>query len=196
MTAPAWKVSEVRNPEIAQLLRGCLRFEQRLASDNPWLPFPASVSAFSFGTDGQPLPIGALFLLWRNCPGVTTTCTACGGRVLGCESFVGFLSSGIISGVCVDCTRGHSQWIAGLGAIHKLIGPHLKGTEFRVRGGSLGGGFKGRRAPLWHALYKLGERDLPAREWLRSRGANVTMRIGKKRVRFDFGVRGNGGRFL
>lgn len=195
MTAPAWEASEVGSPEIAQLLRGCLKFEQVLAQDHPWLPCPASVSSFSFGTDRKPLPIGALFLLWSNCPELTTTCSSCGGRVL-CRGFVGLLSTGIVEAVCVDCTRIYSRWIAGLMAIHRLIGPPLKDTEFRVCGGSLGGGFKGRRAPLWHALYTLGERDLPAREWLRRRGANVTMRIGKKRVRFAFKVRGNGGRYL
>ena len=59
----------VKLPETAQVLRRLI--ERRVAGLelDPWLPLPQRGCCFSFGPQKQPVPIGALFLLWSDRPG-------------------------------------------------------------------------------------------------------------------------------
>lgn len=47
---------------------------------DPWLPFPQINCTFSFGPEGLPLPLGALYYLWQRWPAARGPCPKCGGE--------------------------------------------------------------------------------------------------------------------
>ena len=186
MNTQLWEKWTRFNLEFAQLIRACQRHEAQLLLHHGWAPFPQSSCSFTFGTRRRALPVGALLLLWKKHPEFTIDCTSCGGRAHA-HRFVGLLSIGQMDATCAKCGLGYTRRVGGIGALYHLIGPALKETEYRVTGGSLGGCIRGPRKPLWQALYKLGERDLPSRQWITAVSEpEVFMRIGDTPAQFPF----------
>ena len=126
-----------RLPETAQVLRRLLERRDAGMELDPWLPFPQKGCCFFFGPQKQPVPIGALSLLWSAGSPYVQPCQAC-GKPAYMISFGGLLSGGGGTLVCPSC--GHSFRIGGLGRVRDLLatGP-LGGTEFRPTGALFGG---------------------------------------------------------
>ena len=156
MTIGEWQIGPGTNVGLSQLLGACLRREAELLAVDRWMPFPQTSCSFAFGKQARPLPIGALFRLWSECPAITGTCVSCGGRVLA-YSCGGLASVGSVSACCEACGRLHSRFVGGLPAALDVIGPSLAGTEFEVSKMSMGECFPGPGEPLFRALYDLGE---------------------------------------
>jgi len=169
-----WGDNEHRAPEKASLVRNVLAFRDQL---DPWLPFPQNACCFSFGADGLPLPVGALLVLWERWPAITGPCPVCGGQGYG-VGFLGFLSTGWIPGVCIECERSLTRNVGGLGWLDDEIKPILKGSPYYLNRGVMWGTFEGLRAPLVAALQSLRAGDLPDEAWAREReggGASLTI---------------------
>ncbi len=154
-----WDPSPTYSVELAQLIRACIRQEKRLMEIDRWLPFPQTSCSFAFGFDAKPIPVGALFLLWRECPDFTTRCAFCGGTVRG-YSCCALNAVGNISGCCDACGKPHTRFVAGLSAARDLFRPHLDRTEYQISRANADGCFPGPREPLFRALYDLGEWNL------------------------------------
>ena len=170
----AWGDNEHRAPEKASLVRNVLAFRDQL---DPWLPFPQNACCFSFGADGLPLPVGVLLVLWERWPAITGPCPVCGGQGYG-VGFLGFLSTGWIPGVCIECERSLTRNVGGLGWLADEIKPILKGSPYYLNRGVMWGTFEGLRAPLVAALQSLRAGDLPDEAWAREReggGASLTI---------------------
>ncbi len=158
------KVQAFKYPEIASILRGMLKFKKELLELDPWLPFPQNTCCYSFGADGRPLPIGALFILWEKWPECTKPCSACGGASFG-FGWGGFFSMGGVVGYCSVCGSAFSKPIGGLSQTCAQFGPLLRDTPYFVKQSMWGGTYEGPRPPLVNALRQLGATDLPGDEW-------------------------------
>ena len=182
-----WEASEHRAPERATLVRNVLAFRDQL---DPWLPFPQNACCFSFGEDSRPLPLGALFILWERWPAITGPCPVCGGQGYG-VGFLGFLATGRIYGVCIDCEASLIRCVGGFCSLADEIRPILKGGPYYLNRGVMWGTFEGLRAPLVAALQSLGARDLPDEAWAREReggGAGLTIQTNEGPVNVSFEV--------
>jgi hypothetical protein len=141
-----WKTGDHREGQRGPLIRSLLEHRDRLLAIDPWLPFPQDHCSFSFGADGRPMPIGALFALWGSCSSMTGECPECGGAGFG-YAFGGLLAVGGAMGACVGCHAGLWRSIGGLATVGRIIGPELRHTPFFLRDARFGGtvGSKGRR---------------------------------------------------
>ena len=151
-------------PEIASVIRGVQKFKKELLQLDPWLPFPQNTCCYSFGSEGRPLPLGALFILWEKWPESTQPCSACGGASFG-FGWGGFFSMGGVIGYCCVCGNAFSKPTGGLWETCSKFEPFLKDTPFFVHQSLWGGTCEGPRAPLVSALRKLGGTDLPGDDW-------------------------------
>ncbi len=159
------KVQAFKYPEIASILRGMLKFKEELLALDPWLPFPQNTCCYSFGAEGRPMPIGALFILWEKWPESTRPCADCGGASFG-FGWGGFFSMGGMVGYCSVCGSAFSQPIGGLSQTCAQFGPFLRDTPYFVKRSMFGGTYEGPRPPLVNALRRLGATDLPGDEWV------------------------------
>ena len=155
-----WQIREKKVPALTWVLRGLLKFKEELLKLDPCLPFPQNACCYSFGERNQPLPVGALFILWEKWPACTGSCPACGGSVFG-YAFGGLLNIGGVCACCVACERKLYRPIGGLRTVTEQIYPILRQTPYFIKTGFFGGVFEGPRAPLIQALRRLGAVDLP-----------------------------------
>ena len=158
-----WEVSG-QNSEKAQLVRLCLKREADLRRLNGWIEFPQSSCTYVFGKEQRPLPIEALFRLWRRCEEATGRCPACGRRIYA-TGFGGLLAIGGMCGVCVECDSMVVRPVGGLARVRDVVAPYLAGSPFAITGMIFGAAHPGRRLPLVEALRSLGETDLPSPGW-------------------------------
>ncbi len=161
-------------PEEASLIRNVLKFKKELLELDPWLPFPQRTGCYSFGPEGRPMPIGVLFILWEKWPEFTGKCLDCGGDAFGYQVGGYVMISGVM-GCCSVCGirfygRNPEKDMLALLAQVRQIEPILEKTPYFVKGmkfgGSRGGHFGGRGAPLVKALQHLGAHYLPSDEWV------------------------------
>jgi hypothetical protein len=184
--AGAWIPVGRRDDDLATMIRACQRHRRMLLFIDPWLPFPQRSCSFAFGERAVPLPIGVLFRLWERGPEFTGECHECGGRIHA-YTFGGLLATGGAYGVCVRCGAVHANRLGGFPRMAMIAGPHLDGTWFQISRMSFGGCFPGARKPLYRALRRLGETDLPNPFW--SNGTDrrgVSLRFGDDSVWYDF----------
>lgn len=140
MTAAPWQLNGEREPVRGPVIRALLEHRDRLMAIDPWLAFPQTACSFSFGADGRPLPIGALFIFWDSASAMVGACPACGDDGYG-HSFVGGLAVGGVIGACSGCHRQLWRPLGGLATVGRVLGPYLEGTRFFIKTGSLGGSF-------------------------------------------------------
>ncbi len=168
------KVQALKYPEIASIIRNLMKFKKELLELDPWLPFPQRSCSYSFGEEGRPMPIGALFILWEKWPEFTGQCLDCGGDAFGYKVGGYYDISGVM-GCCSVCGIGFNgrnpeKDMMALLAQIRQIEPILEKTPYFVKGmkfgGSRGGHFGGPGAPLVAALRQLGATDLPGDEWV------------------------------
>ena len=156
-----WEVHDSKLERLAAVIRNVVKLKDELLNLNPWLSFPQSRCCYSFGERNQPLPVGALFILWEEWPACTGSCPACGGSSVFGYAFGGLLNIGGVSACCVACERKLYRHIGGLGTVTEQIYPILRQTPYFIKTGLFGGAFEGPRAPLIQALRQLGAADLP-----------------------------------
>jgi hypothetical protein len=120
---------------LATVVREVLREGERLS---PWLTFPQTGCCFRFGASGSPLPIGALLILWKSYPGVST-CPGCGKETLYMIDFGGLLVIGGGQAVCTSCSESFVNFIGPLITMRNLLTEKLTGTPFPVSGAVFGG---------------------------------------------------------
>jgi len=188
------KIPASKDLEMASVIRNTVKFKGGLLRLDPWLPFPQNSCSYSFGNEGRPLPIGALFILWDKWPKFTGPCPACGGTAFG-YGFGGLFSIGGVNGRCSVCGSLFGGSVGGLSQIGNLIRPMLAETPYFLKGSMFGGVYSGPRAPLVNALRQLGASDLPGDEWvLGSEPSSVsfTVDLGKnesdEKEQFDGGT--------
>lgn len=138
MTVTPWQVSDELEPVRGPVTRALLEHRDRLMSIDPWLAFPQTACSFSFGADGRPMPIGALFILWDNCSEAVGACPECGHDGYG-YAFGGGLAVGGVIGSCSGCNGQLWRPLGGLATIGRLLSPYLEGTPYYFKTGSLGG---------------------------------------------------------
>ncbi|MDP8257204.1 MAG: hypothetical protein P9M14_15775 [Candidatus Alcyoniella australis] len=126
------------SPEQAQILRACRCHQADLLQLDPWMPYPQRSCSFAFGEQARPLPIGALFLLWEQCPVFTTSCQHCGGSAWGVY-FGGLLSVGGVVAYCSSCGLKHFNSLGGFSFMANLVRPYLESTLFKIARMSYGG---------------------------------------------------------
>jgi hypothetical protein len=165
-----WEPRDRFDHERAAIIRAVLRMSRLRNQIDPWLPFPQNSCTFSFGKDDRPLPIGALRYLWKKWPAFSGKCPVCGGPGLG-YAFGGLLSTGAVTGCCINCATMLCRRIGGLGTIAEELRPLLRSTPFYLISGRFGGTFAGPRAPLVRVLRELGVANLPGEEWTKGRDA-------------------------
>jgi hypothetical protein len=138
MTTTSWQTSdeteELRGPLIRQLLEP----RDRLMARDPWLAFPQKAWSFSFGNQGRPLPIGALFVLWDSASVRVGPCPSYGDDGYGFAAGGGLSVGGVI-GACSGCHVQLWRPLGGLATVGRILRPFLEHTEFFFRAGSLGG---------------------------------------------------------
>lgn len=139
-------------PATSEILRLLLdAVESRWELDS-WLPFPQTMCCFHFGFNRQPLPIGALLLLWSAGPPFVQTCPRCGSKIY-MTSFGGLLSSGGGHLVCVGCGESWFQFIGGLGRVAKFIAESPIGqSPYRPKGMAFGRAYASDGAELRRIL--------------------------------------------
>ena len=114
---------------IAEALRCILTLTPQRALD-PWLPFPQNGCTFGFGEPPRPLPVGALFTLWRTGVPFTRLCPAC-AHTVRVVSFGGLLTIGGGRMICSRCDGEFYQpWDGGLRGVASIVRNGLRGTEF------------------------------------------------------------------
>jgi hypothetical protein len=139
MTVP-WQVDDEREPLRGPVIRALLEHRDRLMAIDPWLEFPQEASCFSFGVEGRPLPIGALFALWDSCSEMVGRGPDCGDDGYGL-AFGGGLAVGGVLGACTcaPCSRRLWRPLGGLATVGRILSPYLQGTPFVFKTGALGG---------------------------------------------------------
>lgn len=153
------------HPGLVLVIHATLAYKHSLLALDPWLPFPQNSCCYSFGPEGRPLPIGALFILWERWPAFTGQCPECGAKVYG-YGFGGMLSTGGVRAVCVGCTRTLYRSIGGLTVVGSEFRPWLTGTPYTAGSFRFGGCFGGDGRALVDALRHLGASPLPDDAWL------------------------------
>lgn len=188
------EVRALKYPEIACIIRNAMKFKRELLELDPWLPFPQNTCCYSFGAEGRPLPIGALFILWEKWPESTRPCSACGGASFG-FGWGGFFSLGGVVGYCSVCGSAFSKPIGGLSETCSKFAPILKDTPYFVKKSMWGGTYEGSRAPLINALRQLGASDLPGDEWVGGKepcAVSYTIDLGKNESEENVPFNGEG----
>lgn len=150
--------------EHARVLRAFLRRRAEVLALDPLLPLPQpGLSTSPFGPPGsrQAPPVGFLDGLWSGSPLVTAPC-GCGGTIYAC-AFTAFYGKFSMRGLCAGCGW---TYVRGLGLqdadrAQLSLGPLPK----RLPCCGDPAGVVAPRLPLWRALYRLGERDLPPYLW-------------------------------
>lgn len=142
MTVAPWQVTDEREPLRGPVIRALLEHRDRLLAVDPFLAFPQSHCSFSFGADGRPLPIGALFIFWDSCSEMVGRCPDCGEDAFGFGA-VGGLAVGGVIGACTEARCSRQLWrsLGGLATVGRILRPHLQHTLFFLKTGSLGGTF-------------------------------------------------------
>jgi hypothetical protein len=158
MTTTPWQASDELEPLRGPVIRALLEHRDWLLAIDPWLEFPQKATSFSFGAEGRPLPIGALFVLWDNASVMVGACPTCGDDGLGFAAGGG-LAVGGVSGACSGCHRQLWRPLGGLATVGRILSPFLEHTEFFIRAGSLGGTFGSDGAELIAAIQRLGRRS-------------------------------------
>ena len=129
-------------PITAEVLRRLIAFQEAGQIKDLWLPFPQRCCCFAFGSSGkEPLPIGALFLLWSAGPPWAQDCPECGGRAY-ITCFGGFLSMGGGGLGCTGCGLDFYQPFGSLPAWGLILDKSpIAGTPFRRMGMRYGGAY-------------------------------------------------------
>ncbi|MDY0017622.1 MAG: hypothetical protein RBS89_07255 [Candidatus Delongbacteria bacterium] len=165
MTEPKRKEKEVVVDENGKIIRALIEMGEDIEKLDQWLPLPQNSCCVVFGEKKSPLPLGAIRILWENCPEAIWKCEHCGGRVYA-DGMGGLLVVGGFSGVCIDCNlRGHNS-IGGLGIVMNFIKPYFENSDFPIKGAIFGGASKGIKKPMYEALKELGVKGLPDESWL------------------------------
>jgi hypothetical protein len=131
-----------RVPNKAKLLRKLLEFVATGRYIGPWLTFPQDSCCFAFGPYREPVPIGALFLLWSAGWPYLQECPKCHGKAYMVE-FGGLLVYGGGTLICPTC---ENEWYQELGSLPKIALEYiykspLIGTEFSPTGSVFGGAY-------------------------------------------------------
>jgi hypothetical protein len=132
LRTPAHPLQPSHDPRTGEVLR---RLLARDATDpvDPWLEFSQQGCCYSFGSHGQPLPVGALRILWAHGYPFTQECPQCGGP-LRMIFFGGLLVVGGGGLVCSGCDARFFQPIGNLHQVADLVRESgLRGTEFAVK---------------------------------------------------------------
>ena len=139
-------------PTTAEVLRRLLAAKEARRIQDLWLPFPQRSCCFSFGPDGGPVPIGALFLLWSAGSPFVQDCRDCGGRMY-MISFGGLLVIGGGRLVCAGCGFAFYQPLGNLGRVSEILRKSpLARTQFRPTGAHFGGAHSSDGAQLFAFL--------------------------------------------
>ena len=174
-------------PITAEVLRRLIAVQEAGQIKDLWLPFPQRCCCFAFGPSGkEPLPIGALFLLWSAGPPFVQDCPECGGRAY-MTCFGGFLSMGGGGLVCTGCGLDFFQPFGGLPAWGLILDRSpIAGTPFRHTATRFGGAFSSDGAKLCAFLGVP-----PPGDELADDGVSLTINTGagkKTRLHIDFGA--------
>jgi len=172
---PRWSCSSdnVNDADIATMLRAVINNKNKLLLIDPDLPFPqrCNICKFVKGRESEkqlPMPVAVLIYFWDECTGFTGECEKCDGQVYA-VGFNGGLSVGSLFGYCKKCGYQHLKWIGGIGGSTRYMRHILKPSGYRLGVGRFGGCFQGEKEPLYNALVKIGEKDLPSIKWLRKK---------------------------
>jgi hypothetical protein len=122
-----------------------------LPLDTLALPVPQASSTFMFGPHKEPLPAGALLLLWLKDKRSRPDCGKCGGptRAYG---FGGLLNLGGYDCLCLYCGEKHVEQMGGLGAMSARTSRFLEGTPWYLNGARFGSAVASDGAQLGLAL--------------------------------------------
>ncbi len=174
-------------PITAEVLRRLIAAQEAGQIRDLWLPFPQRCCCFAFGPSGEePLPIGALFLLWSAGPPWAQDCPECGGRAY-ITCFGGFLSMGGGGLGCTGCGLDFYQPFGGLLAWGRILDKSpIAGTPFRRMGMRYGGAYSSDGTKLCAFLGVP-----PPGDELADDGVSVSIKLGadrKTRFYIDLGA--------
>jgi len=141
------------NRDLSRLLREMFKYREELLARYPWVPLPSDEPSTS-------TPLAALLLAWKRWDLLRGQCPECGALVLGTD-FGGFLSIGLISGVCTRCALVVSRRIRGIGEALQGARQSVGGTPYAMRFVRWHWGFRGIPAGLLAVLGEMGADDLP-----------------------------------
>jgi hypothetical protein len=125
-------------PETARVLERLIKWHESGKELDLWLPFPQKLCSFYFGPQKQPVPVGALFVLWKAGEPYVQACPIC-NQTAHMISFGGGLSIGGGQLVCRSCANSWHHHMGGLGRVMEVLkaGP-LARSEFRCSGALFG----------------------------------------------------------
>ena len=172
-----------KRPETALVLRSLIEQRDAGVRLDPWLPFPQRGCCYSFGPHKQPVPIGALFLLWSAGSPYVQPCQACGEPAY-MISFSGMLSDGGGSLLCPSCSHSCLHRIGGLLRVRELLATSpLETSAFRPTGMVLSGviGIDGRVSAHRRVLEILGFRRGDADRDIRVRMSSARPSVSRRR---------------
>ncbi len=188
MTKPLLPLERRENrPITAEVLRRLIAVQEAGQIKDLWLPFPQRCCCFAFGSSGkEPLPIGALFLLWSAGPPWAQDCPECGGRAY-ITCFGGFLSMGGGGLGCTGCGLDFYQPFGSLPAWGLILDKSpIAGTPFRRMGMRYGGAYSSDGTKLCAFLGVP-----PPGDELADDGVSLTINAGagkKTRLHIDLGA--------
>lgn len=144
---------EKRVPNKAKLLRKLLELAATGRYIPPWLEFPQNSCCFAFGPYKEPVPIGALFLLWSAGWPYSQECPKCHGKAY-IVAFGGLLAQGGGTLICPTCETSWYQHLGGLPMVARdyIYQSPLMGTEFRPTGSVFGGTYSSDGKRLYEFL--------------------------------------------